>query len=83
MLKNDDSINNERTTIWISSLIIIERLLTGKKPPDEISENDKFNESNDLIENKLRIIKIMSVILEYNKNILIACFKISELLNEI
>ena len=67
----------------MSFLIILERLFTGKKPPDEINENDKFNESNDLIEKKLRVIKIISVILEYKKNILIAYFNTSELLNEI
>ena len=65
----------------MSFLIILERSFTGKKPPDEISENERFNESNDLIEKKLRIIKIISVILEYNKNILIACFNTSEVLN--
>ena len=42
----------------------------------------RFNESNALIENKFRIIKIISVKNEYNKKILIACFNISELFNE-
>ena len=83
MLKKDDNISRERTTIWVSFLIILERLFTGKKPPDEIKENERFNESNDLIEKKLRIIKIISVILVYKKNILIACFNTSELSNEI
>ena len=83
MLKKDDNISRDRTTIWVSFLIILERLFTGKKPPDEIKENERFNESNDLIEKKLRIIKIISVILVYKKNILIACFNTSELSNEI
>ena len=83
MLKKDDNMSSERTTIWVSFLMILERLFTGKKPPDEINENERFNESNDLIEKKLRIIKIISVILEYKRNILIACFNTSELLNEI
>ena len=83
MLKKDDNISRDRTTIWVSFLIILERLFTGKKPPDEIKENERFNESNDLIEKKLRIIKIISVILVYKKNILIACFNTSELSKEI
>jgi hypothetical protein len=61
----------------------LERSLTGKKPPEEINVNAKFNESKDLIENKFNIIKIMRVIHEYNKKIFIACFRTSELLNEI
>ena len=45
---------------------------------------DNFvNESKDLIENIFKIKNIMRVKKEYNKKILIACFKISELLNEI
>ena len=63
--------------------MILERLFTGKKPPDEINENERFNESKDLIEKKFRIIKIISVMLEYKRNILIACFNTSELLKEI
>ena len=65
------------------SFIILERSLTGKKPPEEINVNAKFNESKDLIENKFNITKIMRVIPEYNKKIFIACFRTSELLNEI
>ena len=56
--------------------------MTGKKPPDEIRLNAKFNESKDLIEKRLSIIKINNVDIEYKKNIFIACFKTSELLNE-
>jgi len=65
------------------SFTILERSLTGKKPPEEINVNAKFNESKDLIENKFNIMKIMRVIPEYNKKIFIACFRTSELLNEI
>ena len=83
MLKKDDNMSSERTTIWVSFLMILERLFTGKNPPDEINENERFNESNDLIEKKFRIIKIISVMLEYKRNILIACFNTSELLKEI
>ena len=56
--------------------------MTGKKPPDEIRLNAKFNESKDLIEKRLSIIKINNVEIEYKKKIFIACFKTSELLNE-
>ena len=83
MLKNDKSISKDNIIIWEFSLIIAERSLTGKKPPDEISENAKFNESNDLIEKKFRIIKINNVSPEYKKKILIVCFNISVLLKEI
>ena len=83
MLKKDDNISRDRTTIWVSFLIILERLFTGKKPPDEIKENERFNESNDLIEKIFKIIKINNVKNEYKRKILIACLNISELLNEI
>ena len=83
MLKNEVNIKNDKITIWELSFIILERSLTGKKPPEEINVNAKFNESKDLIENKFNIMKIMRVIPEYSKKIFIACFKTSELLNEI
>ena len=63
-------------------LSIVERSFTGKKPPDEIIVIAKFNELNDLIPKKLRIIKIANVKLEYKINILIVCFKISVVLND-
>tara|TARA_Y100000591_G_C21192455_1_gene387081 strand:+ start:235 stop:438 length:204 start_codon:yes stop_codon:yes gene_type:complete len=65
------------------SLIIEDKSLTGRKPPEEISENAKFNESKALIEKILRIIKINNVIDVYNKKIFAACLKTSLLLNEI
>ena len=83
MLKNEVNIKNDKITIWELSFIILERSLTGKKPPEEINVNAKFNESKDLIENKFNIMKIMRVITEYSKKIFIACFRTSELLNEI
>jgi hypothetical protein len=64
-------------------LKILERLFTGKKPPDEIKVKAKFNESNDLIEKMFKIMNIKRVKLEYKRKILIACFNISELLKEI
>ena len=52
----------------MSSFIILDKLFVGKKPPEEIKENAKFNESKVLIENKFNIIKITKVIPEYIKN---------------
>tara|TARA_B100000475_G_C14709332_1_gene192583 strand:+ start:160 stop:411 length:252 start_codon:yes stop_codon:yes gene_type:complete len=69
--------------IWELSLIIIDKLFTGKNPPDEIMVKAKFNESNDLIEKNFKTIKINNVSPEYSKKIFIACLNISELLNEI
>ena len=45
-LKKDKSIETERTTCWNLPSIIKLRLLSGKKPPDEISVSDRLNESN-------------------------------------
>ena len=61
---------------------MLERLFTGKNPPEDINVNAKFNESKDLIENIFKIIKIKRVILEYRRKILIACLRTSELLKE-
>ena len=63
------------------SFIIDDSSFTGKKPPDDMSEKAKFNESKVLIEKILRITKIIRVIKEYNKNIFIACLNTSELSN--
>tara|TARA_Y100001935_G_C16831073_1_gene279436 strand:+ start:249 stop:455 length:207 start_codon:yes stop_codon:yes gene_type:complete len=57
--------------------------LTGKKPPDEIIVKDRFNESNVLIEKIFKTININIVNDEYKIKILVACFKISELLKDI
>tara|TARA_E500000331_G_C16796259_1_gene514596 strand:- start:24 stop:245 length:222 start_codon:yes stop_codon:yes gene_type:complete len=61
---------------------MLDRSLTGKNPPDEISVKAKFNESKALIEKIFKIIKIKSVRPEYKRKILIACFNTSELLKE-
>ena len=82
ILKNDTSINNEKIIIWEFCLSIIDRSLTGKKPPDEIIVIAKFSELNDLIPNIFKIINITIVRLEYKKNILIVCFKTSVVLND-
>jgi hypothetical protein len=62
---------------------ISDKLFDGKKPPEEITDIAKFNELKDLTLNKLRIIKIVNVIAEYNKKIFKDCFNVSALLNEI
>ena len=45
-LKKDKSIDIERSICWNLPSIIKLRLLSGKKPPDEISVKDKLKESN-------------------------------------
>ena len=77
ILKKDISIKKENTIIWKSFIKIDERLLTGKNPPEEIIVIAKFSELNDLIPRIFKIIKIDIVNPEYNKRILIDCFKIS------
>ena len=57
-LKKDKSIDIERTICWNFPFMIKLRLLSGKKPPDEISVNDRLNESNILTpdnDNKINI----------------------------
>ena len=82
ILKNDNNIRNDKTIIWVLSLIILERSFTGRNPPEEIIVKAKFKESKALIEKKFKIINIKSVKAEYRKKILVTCFKISELLKE-
>ena len=62
---------------------MLDKSFTGKNPPEEINVNARFRESNDLIEIEFKTTKISNVRPEYNKKILTACLKISELLNEI
>ena len=45
-LKKDKSIDIERNICWNFPSMIKLRLLSGKKPPDEISVKDRLNESN-------------------------------------
>ena len=63
-LKKDKSIEIERNICWNFPSIIKLRLLSGKKPPDEISVNARFSELNDLIEKILRTKKIINVNIE-------------------
>ena len=83
ILKKETSINNEKIIICAWEIKIDERLLVGKKPPEEIIVIDKFRELKDRIPKIFRIIKIEIVIPKYKMKILIVCFNISELLNEI
>ena len=48
-LKKDKSIKIDKTSCWNFPSIIKLRLLSGKKPPDEINVRDRLNESNILI----------------------------------
>ena len=48
-LKKDKSIEIDKTNCWNLSSIIKLRLLSGKKPPEEINVRDRLNESNILI----------------------------------
>ena len=57
-LKKDKSIEIERTICWNLLSTIKLRLLSGKKPPDEISVKDRLKESKILtpeIDNKMNI----------------------------
>ena len=78
----DDASNDNSKNIISEFIKIDERSFTGRNPPEEIIDIAKFNELNDLIPNKLRIIKIAKVKLKYKINILIVCFKISVVLND-
>ena len=60
-LKKDKSIDIERTICWNFPFMIKLRLLSGKKPPDEISVNDRLNESNILTPVNDSIINITTV----------------------
>ena len=82
MLKKDINIKIEKTIICVLVNNMLESLLSGKKPPDEITVIAKLRELNVLIPKILRIIKIKIVKLEYKRKIFIVCFKISELLKD-
>ena len=83
ILKKDNNIKSEIIIICVFSLNINDKSLTGRKPPEEIKVNAKFNESKVLTEIIFKIIKINKVKTEYSKKIFVACLKISELSNDI
>ena len=68
--------------ICVLFLMIFVRSLSGKKPPDDIKLNAKFNELKVRTENMFKTRKIINVKKEYSKKILIACLKISLLSKE-
>ena len=68
--------------ICVLFFMIFVRSLSGKKPPDDIKLNAKFNELKVRTENMFKTRKIINVKKEYSKKILIACLKISLLSNE-
>ena len=68
--------------ICVLFFMIFVRSLSGKKPPDDITLNAKFNELKVRTENMFKTRKMINVKNEYSKKILIACLKISLLSNE-
>ena len=82
MLKKENNISTDKIIICELFLMIFVRSLSGKKPPDDIKLNAKFNELKVLTENIFKTRKIINVRKEYSKKILIACLKISLLSNE-
>ena len=83
MLKNDVSINKEKTIIWTLFNRILDKLFVGKNPPEDMMDIAKLNELNALTLSIFRIIKIEKVIIEYNRKILSDCFKVSALSKDI
>tara|TARA_B100000886_G_scaffold329837_1_gene279632 strand:+ start:125 stop:334 length:210 start_codon:yes stop_codon:yes gene_type:complete len=60
-LKKENNIVKESIISLILVLTINSRLLTGKKPPDEIRDKDKLNELKALKSLRYKIIKINMV----------------------
>tara|TARA_Y100000758_G_scaffold275447_1_gene219808 strand:+ start:327 stop:614 length:288 start_codon:yes stop_codon:yes gene_type:complete len=61
---------------------ILDKLFTGKKPPDEINVIDRLNESKNLKSKTFKIRKIENVNNIYKINIFDDCFNVSEVLND-
>ena len=60
-LKKETSINKDKTISLNLVSIINSKLLTGKKPPDEIKDNDRLNELKALKSEKYKIKNIIDV----------------------
>ena len=60
-LKKETSINKDKTISLSFVLIINSKLLTGKKPPEEIKDNDKLNELKALKSEKYKTKNIIDV----------------------
>ena len=61
---------------------ILDKLFTGKKPPDEINVMAKLNESKILKSKSFKMTKMINVNKVYKINIFNDCFKVSEVLND-
>ena len=61
---------------------ILDKLFTGKKPPDEINVIDRLNESKILKSRIFKITNILNVNKIYKINIFEDCFKVSDKLND-
>ena len=83
ILKKEVSISKDIIIICELFIKILDKLLEGKKPPEEITVIARFNELNILISNRFRIINIPKVINEYKRKIFNDCFKVSDLLKDI
>jgi len=62
---------------------MLDKLLTGKKPPDEIIVIDKFKELNILMLNKFKTTNMTKVKKQYKIKILNDCFVVSALFNDV
>ena len=83
MLKKEPSIKIEKIIICVLFNKILDKLLVGKKPPDEIIVIAKFKELNILTSKIFKMKKIPNVINEYKRKIFNDCFKVSALLKDI
>ena len=61
---------------------MLDKLFTGKKPPDEIIVNARLKESKILKSRIFKIIKIKKVSKLYKINIFEDCFKVSDVLKD-
>ena len=64
--------------ILIGLLAIEKRLFTGKKPPEDMTVNERFRDVKDLKSKILKIINIIKVRNKQNIKILKNCLKISD-----
>ena len=83
ILKKDVNINKEVIITCELFIKILDKLLDGKKPPDEIIVIARFKELNILSSNIFNMKKIPNVINEYKRKIFKDCFKVSALLKDI
>ena len=82
ILKKETSIVNEKMISLVFVFMIVDKLLTGIKPPDEINVIAKLNESKDLRSKIFKITNIKNVNKVQRINILDDCFKVSDVLKD-